>query len=199
MNQQAFLKFSSIALVTIGLILIIAPSAWFPDFYNPIFMGIIALLSPILIYLPRFILTRTSPLKRKLILEMRSVIAFSLLVNFAGELGLFQLYRYGFEYDKFAHFIVCMAFAFILGESLCEWEHLHAAKLLWIVFLVVFSSGILWEVLEASSDFLFKTQEWGVYGEHLVLDSFKDLLFNSLGTLAGMLIFKIPKGVSSIK
>ncbi|MEK9174231.1 MAG: hypothetical protein AAB845_03150, partial [Patescibacteria group bacterium] len=81
----------------------------------------------------------------------------------------------------------------ILGESLREWEHLHAKKLEVIVFLIVFGSGIVWEIFEASSDFLFKTQEWGVYGEHLVLDSYKDLLFNSLGALAGIVIFKIPK------
>lgn len=62
-----------------------------------------------------------------------------------------------------------------------------------IVFLVVFASGVVWEGLEASSDFLFKTQEWGVYGEHLVLDSYKDLVFNSLGAIAGIIIFKIPK------
>lgn len=114
MDQKTFLKFSSTLLVLIGLFLLVSPSEWFPDFYNPIFMGILALISPILIYLPRFILTKSTPQKRKLILDMRSIIAFALLVNFAGELGLFQLYRYGFEYDKFAHFIVCMAFAFIL-------------------------------------------------------------------------------------
>ncbi len=193
MDQKVFLKFSSVLLVLTGLILLIAPSEWFPNFYSPVFMGIIALISPILIYLPKFILTRSNPQKRKLILEMRSIIAFALLVNFAGELGLFQLYKYGFEYDKFSHFIVCMAFAFILGESLREWEHLHAKKLVVIVFLIVFGSGIVWEIFEASSDFLFKTQEWGVYGEHLVLDSYKDLLFNSLGALAGIVIFKIPK------
>jgi hypothetical protein len=196
MDQKTFLKFSSTLLVLIGLFLLVAPSEWFPDFYNPIFMGVLALISPILIYLPRFILTRSTPQKRKLILDMRSIIAFALLVNFAGELGLFQLYRYGFEYDKFAHFIVCMAFAFILGESLREWEHLHAKKLVVIVFLVVFASGVVWEGLEASSDFLFKTQEWGVYGEHLVLDSYKDLVFNSLGAIAGIVVFKIPKNPS---
>lgn len=194
MEHKNFLKSSSILLIIIGLILLFAPKDWFPNFYSPIFMGIVAIVSPILIYLPRFILTRSNPQKRKLILEMRSVIAFALLVNFAGELGLFQLYKYGFEYDKFAHFIVCMTFAFILGESLREWEHLHAKKLIFIVFLIVVSSGILWEIFEASSDYLFKTQEWGVYGNHLALDTYKDMFFNTLGAIAGIIIFKIPKG-----
>lgn len=194
MEHKNFLKFSSVSLVIIGFILLLGPSRWFPNFYSPVFMGIIAILSPFLIYLPKFILTRSTPRKRNLILEMRSVIAFSLLVNFAGELGLFQLYKYGFEYDKFAHFIVSMLFAFILGESLREWKNLHSGKLVLIVFLIVFSSGILWEIFEISSDYLFKTQEWGVYGEHLALDTYKDMIFNTLGALAGIIVFKIPKG-----
>lgn len=194
MEHKNFLKFSSVGLVIMGCILLLGPNRWFPNFYSPIFMGVIALLSPFLIYLPKFFLKKSTPQKRNLILEMRSVIAFSLLVNFAGELGLFQLYRYGFEYDKFAHFIVSMAFAFILGESLKEWEQFHSQKLMLLVFLIVFCSGILWEIFEASSNHLFKTQEWGVYGNHLALDTYKDMIFNSLGALAGIIVFKIPKG-----
>ena len=87
-----------------------------------------------------------------------------------------------------------MLFAFILGESLKEWENFSSRKVIGLVFLVVFSSGILWEFFEASSDFLFKTQEWGVYGQHLALDSYRDIFFNSLGALAGIIVFKIPKG-----
>lgn len=194
MEHKNFLKFSSVILVIMGCILLLGPDCWFPNFYSPVFMGVIALLSPFLIYLPEFFLKKSTSQKRNLILEMRSVIAFSLLVNFAGELGLFQLYKYGFEYDKFAHFVVSMLFAFILGESLREWEQLHSRKLILVVFLIVFGSGMLWEIFEASSDFLFKTQEWGVYGNHLALDTYKDMIFNSLGALAGIIVFKIPKG-----
>lgn len=194
MWQKRFLKFSSIILVIIGLLLLFGKKSWFPNFYNPLFLGVIAVISPLLIYLPKFFLTKSSPKKRKLILEMRSVITFSLLVNFAGELGLFQLYKYGFEYDKFAHFIVSMLFAFILGEALSEWEQLSPGRILWLIFLVVFSSGILWEIFEATSDLLFKTQEWGVYGKHLVGDTYRDIAFNTLGAIAGIVVFMIPKG-----
>lgn len=176
-----------------GCILLIGPRGWFPNFYSPIFLGIIALISPVLIYLPKFFLKKSTPRKRNLILEMRSVIAFSLLVNFAGELGLFQLYRYGFEYDKFAHFSVSMLFAFMLGESLKEWENFSPKKVVGLTLLIVFGSGILWELFEASSDFLFKTQVWGVYGEHLVIDTYRDIFFNTLGAIAGAIVFSLPK------
>ena len=192
MRQSHFLKFSSLLLVIIGLILLLGPKDWFPIFYSPVFMGVVALVSPILIYLPKLFLKRSTPQKRSLILQMRSVIAFSLIVNFAGELGLFQLYRYGFEYDKFSHFIVSMLFAFILSEALREWEHLPLKKIIWLTLAIVFSFGILWEVFEATSDFLFKTQEWGVYGKYLALDTYKDIGFNTLGALAGIIVFAIP-------
>lgn len=194
MWQKRFLTFSSILLVLIGIILLVSPAGWFPVFYSPIFMGIIALLSPLLIYLPRFILKRSSPEKRQLILNMRTVIAFALIINFAGELGLFQLHNYGFEYDKLAHFTVCMLFAFTLGESLKEWERFRTMKLIGLVLVIVFGAGILWEILEAVSDFLFKTEEWGVYGEHLVWDTLKDISFNTLGAIAGIFVFMLPKG-----
>ena len=193
MRQKLFLKYTSIILVVIGLFLLIAPKQWFPDFYKPVFMGIVALLSPALIYLPKFILKKSNPVKRALILEMRSVIAFSLAINIAGELGLFQLYKYGFQYDKFAHFIVSMLFAFILGESLKEWEHFTPKKVAWLVFLIVFSSGLLWEFFEATSDLLFKTQEWGAYGKNITWDTLGDIAFNALGILSGIIISKIPK------
>ena len=194
MRHRYFLRFASILLVTMGCILLFSPKEWFPNFYSPVFMGTVALISPVLIYLPKWILQKGDPKKRKLILEMRSVIAFALLINFAGELGLFQLYRIGFEYDKFSHSLVSMMFAFILGESLKEWEHFSLRKRMLIVFLVVFGAGIFWEFFEASSDFLFKTQEWGVYGQHLVLDTLKDIGFNTLGAIAGIAIFMIPNG-----
>ncbi len=193
MQQRLFLQYVSIILVLIGISLLITPRHWMPDFYKPVFMGIIALTSPILIYLPKLILKKSTSRKRALILEMRTVIAFSLAVNIAGELGLFQLNRYGFEYDKLAHFTVSMLFAFILSESVKEWEHFTTRKVLLIVFLIVFSSGILWEIFEASSDFLFKTQEWGSYGKNVTWDTLGDIIFNTLGILAGIVVSKIPR------
>lgn len=185
-------------LVIMGSILLFSPKSWFPDSYSPTFMGVIALISPLLIYLPTLILKKGSPRKVNLILQMSSVIAFSILINFAGQLGLYQLYTVGFEYDKFAHFLVPMMFAFVLGESLKEWEHFSLRKRVLITLSVVFMAGLVWEFFEAFSDFFFKTKEWGVYGQHLGSDTYKDIIFNTLGTIAGIIIFIIPKGHKKI-
>ena len=98
-----------------------------------------------------------------LILNLRVIIALSLLLNSFGTLGLYQLYRYGFEYDKFAHFLVSMLLAFILSEIICEWKKLPKSQVIIPVIIIVFAAGIAWEGIEFSSDLLFETQEWGVY------------------------------------
>lgn len=198
MWHKNFLKFSSAVLVVIGLTLLFGPKYWFPSFYNPVFIGIIALVSPFFIYLPGFFFKKDTTQKRNMVFKIHSAIAFSLSINMAGELGLYQLYKFGFQYDKLAHFIVSMLFAFILCEALKGWARLPSRKIVWLVILIVFGSGILWEIFEAASDYLFKTQEWGVYGNYLAWDTLADISFNTLGALAGVIVFKIPKGRSGV-
>lgn len=67
------------------------------------------------------------------------------------------------------------------------------------MLLIVFGSGLLWEFFEATADFLFKTQVWGAYGKNITWDTLADIAFNTLGTLAGIIVFTIPKGRSKQK
>lgn len=190
-------------LIAIGSVLLFVPHARFPDFYHPVYMGIASLFSVFLIHLPLSRLMRRAARKPRLILEARSAVAFSVSLNMAGELGLFQLYRFGFEYDKFAHFSVCLLFTWILCKVFVEGEYLTLRKALVFAALIVFASGILWEAIEFSSDILFGTQEWGVYGQDTLSDTVKDMLFNVLGILFGATIFTVrekqnalfPKGM----
>ena len=91
-----------------------------------------------------------------------------------------------------------MLFSFILSESLKEWGDYSITKRLLITLLVVVASGILWEFFEASSDFLFKTKVWDVYGRHLVTDTYTDIFFNTLGGIASIIIALIPKKKKSL-
>ncbi|MDD5083904.1 MAG: DUF2238 domain-containing protein [Candidatus Moranbacteria bacterium] len=196
MHHKRLQVFAGVTFIVLGIVLLRVPQEWFPDFYRASYIGVIALLSSVLIYLPSLMLTQDTPKKRELVLQSRSVIAFSLSINLLGELGLFQLYRFGFEYDKFAHFIVCMAFTVILCEALIEWKHCHSKQAIIVAVLIIVGSGILWEVVEFSSDVLFGTQEWGVYGKYTVPDTIKDILFNIVGIISGIIIFKPPKRLS---
>ena len=60
-----------------------------------------------------------------------------------------------------------------------------------IVFSGTFVAGLVWELFEAVSDALFQTKEWGVYGEYIVSDTYRDILFNTLGTIMGIMLFAL--------
>ncbi len=193
MDHIRFHRETSLILFLLGLLLLIVPKNWLPSFYHPIFLGVLFLLSPLLIYAPTLLLTRrSSERKRLLVVKMRSIAAFSIIMNTGGELGLFQLYRFGFEYDKLAHFLVPMLLAFILAESLRAWEHFSRRKIILLVFLIAFLVGLFWELLEWGSDRLFHTDEWGVLGTHVAGDTYHDIIFNTLGSIAGLFIFCLP-------
>lgn len=192
-NHRKFLWLSNIIFVLTGLGLLLAPRSWFPDFYHPIYFGIVFLLSPILITLPNLFLKESSPQKKNLVLKMRTVIALALIINMGGELGLFQLFRYGFEYDKFAHFLVCMLFAIMLGESLEAWEHFSYTKIAFTIILIGVMAGLVWEGLEAASDALFHTSEWGMNGYGIKVDTFRDIIFNTLGLFSGLIVLRLPR------
>ncbi len=194
MSHQRFQWLSAGLFLLTGTVLLLAPAEQLPDFYHRIFMAGMLFLSPLLVWLPRLLLGKNVTIRKEvLVTRMQSAIAFALLLNNGGELGLFQLYRYGFEYDKFTHFLVPMLFAFILAESLHAWERFPTTKILWATALIIFSAGILWEGLEFGSDILFHTAEWGVYGAGVVSDTIKDILFNIIGIVAGLTVFLIPK------
>lgn len=188
MWRNGFLKITTCALVVIGLFMLCGYRSWFPDFYHPLYFGTLALFSPLLIYLPPLFLKGETAHRKNAIRNIQVIIAFSLLTNLAGQLGLYQLYKFGFEYDKLAHFVVCMLFACILVVVLTEWTNLPLGKVILLTLVIIFCSGVIWEIIEASADFLFGTQEWGVYGEYVVSDTSRDTLFNMLGALSGVLL-----------
>lgn len=193
MYRKKFLKVSTAFFLIVGAFLLFGPKHWFPSLYYPLYFGIIALISPLLVYLPSFAIARETPRKTDLMLNLQVIICFSLLINLSGQLGLYQLYKIGFEYDKFAHFLVCMLFAFILEEILKEWFHISFIKRFLIVVLALLFSGFVWEIFEVVSDFFFGTQEWGVNGMYGITDTLKDIGFNLLGIFFGILVSSIPK------
>lgn len=184
-------------LVVIGFSLLLWPKERLPDFYHPVFMGITAILSPFFIYAPFIRIMADTPRKWKLILRIRSVVTLAILMNVAGQLGLFQLYRFGFEYDKFTHFTVSMLFAYMLCEALTEWVRFDLRRTIVTASLIMFGAGIAWEGIEFSADMLFGTQEWGVYGKDTISDTLRDILFNTLGIFSGTVIFARTQNVKA--
>lgn len=191
MSYEGFLKYSGGAFIAAGLALLLFPEEWFPSFYQPVFMGSVALASPLLAYLPKISVKADTPEKKRTVMRIRAMIMAALIMGGLGELGLYQLYRMGFEYDKLAHFTVSMLLTFVCAESLMTWKHHSFRKLPWSVALAVFGAGILWETLEAASDTVLGTEVWGIYGRAIARDTLWDIFFNTFGILAGMIVLAI--------
>lgn len=194
MRQRQFHLFTSILFFLVGVGTFLVPRNWLPGtISHPAFYGFLLVISAVLVYAPPFIIkNKQTERKQRLVRNMQSAIAFSLILNNAGEFGLYKLYQDGFQYDKFCHFLVPMLLAFLLAESLRAWEHLSFKKIAWITMAIVMASGIAWELFEYGSDLFFHTQEWGVYGHDVIADTAGDVFCDILGGVAGIVVYRIP-------
>lgn len=193
MAQNKFVKFSIITFIIGGLILLFGKGEWFPEFYNPQFMGIMGLISAFLIVLPRLIFRQNQsyevkPRKIEALDFIQNSLAIVLLLNAAGALGLFQLYKVGFEYDKLLHFIVPAVSVFALVYFSFYWYQVKFGKSLFLAIISVFLLGFVWELFELFGDRNFGTEMLGYYGEFVNKDTFWDLALNVLGIAAGAIV-----------
>ncbi len=188
--MNKFIKFSVIAFIAGSLILFFGKGNWFPDFYNPKFMGVIGLLCACLIILPRLVFkSAISEIKEKALTFLQNILAIILLLNAAGALGLFQLYKIGFEYDKFLHFIVPSLIVIALTYFNYHWYDIQKfGKSLILSTILVIVGGFAWELFEFLGDSILKTQMLGYYGKFISEDTFWDLIMNGLGSIAGIFI-----------
>lgn len=169
-----------------GVILILAPQNWFPDFYKPNFMAILAFVSAFLIVLPGFIFKSKDVHKKHSLEKIQVIIAIGLLINGLGGLGLYKLYLIGFQYDKLTHFITPLIFTVGFVYFLKAWFGLTFKRaLVFSVSMVIFGS-FLWEFLEWLSDYIFDTELLGGGTGQIVRDTVFDLIFNALGIIVGV-------------
>lgn len=190
MRYQRFIKISIIIFLLGGIILIFLPKQWAHFFYQPSYVGMMFFASAVLIYLPKIFFRSDDPSKKELVAKVQAVMAASLLMNGAGELGFYQLYLIGFEYDKLIHFITPFLFTVVFSEILLARKNYSFWQIAWRAALVILASGIIWEFWEAFSDILFQTQEWGVYGKYATKDTFGDIMWNLTGITLGLAFFK---------
>ena len=186
--KNKFIQFSVIVFIIAGLALTLGSREWFPDFYNPIFMGSIAFVSAFLILAPQFIFCSKEEEKKEVVIKLQKFIAISLLISGIGALGFYKLYEIGFEYDKFAHFIISLLGVVVFTNFINKWYKFTIKKSLFISIGFILIVGFLWEPLELFSDWLFKTQTLGLYGEYIIKDTAIDIIMNIIGILSGSII-----------
>jgi hypothetical protein len=116
--------------------------------------------------------------------RLEKVAATGMLFNFAGEVGLYQLYRVGFPYDKVLHFGFPLLVAVALTDFFRTFKMLPKKAIITAVGAVI-AGGIVWELFEFLMDYFFNTKLFGIDGSFLVKDTAWDLICDSIGSLCG--------------
>lgn len=195
-------KFSLIVaffLCIAGIILLSFDIQFFPSFYDVRYMGIASLVGAVcIILLPRFLqVPHTDPHAEKKnhgVDVLQFCLTFALLNNALGDLGLYELYKVGFEYDKLVHFVTPLVLTVLLHKFFEErFEFSHRSALL-LTFGIIFLGALSWELYEYFADLIFQTHIYGVFGTDIVRDTILDVSCGTMGTLSGLLLLlKHPK------
>ena len=193
--KKKFIFVTMWGMILMGSVLLSAPSEWFPIFYAPRFMGVAALLFGVVIFLPQIIFRvsvehRDFKIKQDAVRNLQTILAICFLLAGGGELGLWQLYKYGFQYDKLIHFIVPALLTISLSHFLFHWWRLRREKAIKISAIFIFIGSLVWEALEFYSDKIFGTQLFGVYGQHLSQDTKWDIFYDLAGIITGWLVLR---------
>ena len=173
-----------------GAVFFLGDSNWFPDFYNPQYMGIMAIVNIALLLLVSKVFSAKTPEQNKVIEYIERMFIFAFLLNAVGAIGAYRLYAHGLEYDKLVHIFSPFFFTLALFRLRSDFYNTPFKKSLVVTAIIVIASGFLWEGWEAFSDIIFGTESWGVYTEHVARDTALDTIMNVTGVaLAYLYIF----------
>lgn len=191
MDSKKFINITIYGFLLAGTTLLLFPNNDFPDFYNPLFMSIMAFLAVLIISLPKIIVSSQNKEKIIAIENFQKTLAYSLILNGLGSVGFYKFYTLGFQYDKFVHFFIPFILFFGFSNFLKKLKDYSVKKSIIIAAIAIFSGGLLWEIIEFIFDYLFKTQTLGLYGKDIINDTIFDIIFNTLGILCAIIIKSI--------
>lgn len=196
--MRKFVKFSITFLLASGIVLLIFPVHWFPEFYDVRYMGIGAVVCAVaIILLPKifFVTPDTLRAEKKNKTADLFQLGFTVAVinNALGDMGLYQLYKVGFEYDKFIHLTTSFLAVIIIAVVLEGRFEIRVFYSILVALMVVVIAGLGWELFEYLSDTVFKTHLYGVYGININSDTQFDILSNTFGAIIGALVLFLKK------
>jgi hypothetical protein len=144
-----------------------------------------------IIILPRILnalaITSDDENKKQAINLFQFLLTISIMSNALGDLGLYQLYKIGFQYDKLVHFSTSLLGVFIGAIILHKLFEIRLSHAVVFAFIAVIVCGIGWEIFERISDSLFTTHIAGVYASDISNDTKFDLLFAAVGSMTGVI------------
>jgi len=196
--MRKFVKISIIFLLASGIILLSFPVRWFPSFFDVRYMGIAALVcAAAIFFLPKALFVATgapnAEKKNKAVDLFQFGLALAIINNALGDMGLYQLYKVGFEYDKFIHLITSFLAVLIIAVVLEGRFEVSAFYSTLAALMIVVVAGLFWELFEYLSDVVFKTHIYGVYGININSDTQFDILSNIIGAIAGVFVLILKK------
>ncbi len=181
-----------------GALLLTLPISFFPSFYDVRYMGFAALFGAGVIYfVPRLLRVNNqnpnASTKNQAVQMLQGLLVFIITLNALGDLGLYQLYRIGFEFDKIIHFLIPFSCVLILPIFFKRRFEIRSLSAIFIAFSLSLFLGIGWELFEYLSDSLLKTHIYGVYGSDIRRDTIRDLVFGIIGSsVAGLISLFLP-------
>ena len=189
--MKLFSYISICILLCVGVVLLVLPVSWFPSFYDVRYMGIASFVdAAIILLVPIFL--RVAPddpdaeRKNKGVDLLQFLLTVILINNALRDLGLYQLYKWGFQYDKVIHFGNSFLCTLYIPRILQSRFGMLKNYTVGMAFTVVVLFGIFWEVYEFTMDAMLGTHLYGVYGMFDTSDTVFDLLFNTIGVLSGI-------------
>ncbi len=189
-SQKKFIRFSQVVLIVAACILFVVHPSFFPSYYKPTLMGLVALAYCFLIQLPVFVFripqnAPASSVKEKLFFrgQLQAALSLGFLLSGLGSLGLWGLYRVGVPYDKIVHFTFS-ALLMVSGAHVFQaWYGWPLKKTAILLALVISVSGVAWEFTEFFSD---RWLHFGYFGQLFDSDSLFDIFTNLSGASVGV-------------
>ena len=192
--MNKFIRFSQVVLIVAGCALFIVPPSFFPSYYKPTLMGLVALAYCFLIQLPVFIFripenADASAMKEKVSSrgQLQAALSLGFLLSGLGSLGLWGLYRVGIPYDKIVHFTFSALLTVSGAYVFQAWYGWSLKKTAIVLALVIGVSGIAWEFTEFFSD---RWLHFGYFGQLFDGDSLFDIFTNLSGAGVGIIAWR---------
>lgn len=187
--MKLFISASSWFLLIVGAALMVLPLQWFPSFYDARYTGAASLIGAFAIqFVPKLLGAPHDARKESAVREFQFLITLFIMANAAGELGLFYLFKNGFQYDKLLHFSISFVSVWRIPVLLEKRYDVRPKRALGIVLASVILAGILWEVYEFIADAVWHTRLDGVFGTSIRSNTIADLTTNGIGAISGAFV-----------
>jgi len=198
MRWEIFIRVSIILLLISGPVLLFGNEILFPEFYRTTLMGVMALLQATLLFAPSYLLSPSTPERKRYILNLQLSLAFVFAVNNAGALGLYS-FDENLQYDKIVHFVNSFILLLAAAHFFSGWFNIPMRRAAIISFVIVVLGGFGWEFFEYGVDRLFDTILIGIRGHLKEFDTVLDIIFDVSGALTALAVLALRIGNNKIR